>query len=335
MNVKQICFTSPGKAELVDAVLREPGENDVLLKTIYSAISGGTERANLRGEPNTFGDFPKKEGYCAVSVVAAVGGRVTSCKVGDRVLAYHGNHAAYAVIPETQATVVTDDSIDSKEAALVILAAMGLGGVRRLELEIGESAMVIGLGILGLTSVMFENMSGASPVIAIDYNEKRRADALRYGADFAFDPRDADFAENIRKCTGGKGLNAIVEVTGAASALNTALSVAAREARISLLGCTRVSDSSIDYYKQVHVPGIKLIGAHNKVRPLVESRPHCWTQRDDCRAIMRLISNKRLSLLPLVSEIADPTNCPAVYDRLLNDPEFPLGVLFDWSLIKN
>ena len=138
---------------------------------------------------------------------------VKKIAVGDRVLVYHGIHTQYNVIPENDCTKVENDSIDSLDAAIVIIATMGLGGVRRLELELGESAMVMGLGLLGMFAVQFCRLSGANPVIAADLNPVRRELALKLGADYALDPSTPDFTEQVKKLTGGKGvvLSLVVE----------------------------------------------------------------------------------------------------------------------------
>ena len=108
------------------------------------------------------------------------------------------------------------------------------------------------------------------------------------------------------------------------------LQCAAWMGRISLLGCTRVSDCGVDYYTQVHRPGVKLIGAHNFVRPKVESYPHHWTHHDDCNAILDLIAAKRLQVAPILSRVLSPADAPAVYTQLCEDKNFPLGTVFDW-----
>jgi threonine dehydrogenase-like Zn-dependent dehydrogenase len=211
---------------------------------------------------------------------------------------------------------------------------MGLGGVRKLELELGESAMVMGLGLLGIFSVQFLRLSGANPVIAADLNPARRALALKLGADYAFDPSEKDFVQKVKEVTKGRGVNACVEVTGVSAAMNQALECASYMGRISLLGCTRVSDSSVDYYTQVHKPGIKLIGAHNFVRPKVESYPHHWTHHDDCRAILDMISTGRIQVAPIVSRVENPEKAPEIYNELCDNPEFPIGTVFDWRDVK-
>ena len=245
-------------------------------------------------------------------------------------LVYHGVHAEYNKVKEKALTLVPD-GVDPKEAALVIIAAMGLGGIRKLNIEIGESAMIIGLGLLGMFSVEFARQAGANPVIVSDLNPERRALALKLGADYALDPTAPDYVETVKKITKGKGVNAIVEVTGIGKALLDALDCASYMGRISLLGCTRIPDGDINYYQQVHRPGVKLIGAHNMVRPKVESYPGHWTMHDDCACILDLLAAKRIEAAPIIAEIHPPKDCTEVYARLANDRNFPLGVLFDWS----
>ena len=112
--------------------------------------------------------------------------------------------------------------------------------------------------------------------------------------------------------------------------MKQALECASWQGRISLLGCTRVSDCGVDYYTQVHRPGVKLIGAHNFVRPKVESYPHHWTHHDDCRAILDMIASGRVDVRSIVSRVVKPEEAPAVYTQLCQDPHFPMGTVFDW-----
>ena len=335
MKSKKIVFTAPHKAELLEVDVPELKENEVLTEMEYTVVSGGTERACIMAMPNAGGNkFPKSLGYCGVGRVMQVGSSVTNVAVGDRVLVYHGNHMKYSVTPDIKVTKVEDDSIFSLDAAFVIIASMGLGGVRKLELELGESAMVMGLGLLGMFAVQFLRLSGAYPVIAADLNPARRELALKLGADYAFDPSAPDFVDQVMAVTGGKGVRATVEVTGVSAAMKQALECASWLGRISLLGCTRISDCGVDYYQQVHRPGVKLIGAHNFVRPTVESYPHHWTHQDDCKAILDMLGADRIQVEPIVSRVVSPENAPEIYDQLCDDPTFPMGTVFDWRNIK-
>ena len=331
MKRKQIIFTEKGKAELLNFDVPEIQKDEILTRMEYTVVSGGTEYACLMGLNNTSGKFPTSLGYCGVGNVINVGCDVKNIKPGDRVLVYHGVHSDYNVRKENEITKVENDDVSSLEAAFVIIASMGLGGVRKLEVELGESAMVMGLGLLGIFSAQFLRLSGANPVIVADLNEERRNLALKLGADYAFDPTDEDFVDKVMTVTKGKGVNACIEVTGVSAAMNQALKCASWQGRISLLGCTRVSDSSVDYYRQVHRPGVKLIGAHNYVRPKFESYPHHWTHHDDCRAILDMISSKRVQVMPIISRICKPEDASSVYSELAkNNATFPIGTVFDW-----
>ena len=331
MSKKQIIFTAVHTAELLEVENPPIKDDEVLTKMEYTVVSGGTERACIMGMENAGGMvFPKYLGYCGVGRVVEVGSAVTSVAVGDRVLVYHGDHSNYNIRKAQDITKVENDDISSLDAAFVIIASMGLGGVRKLEIELGESAMVMGLGLLGMFSVQFCRLSGAYPVIAADLNPARRELALKLGADYAFDPSAPDFVEQVKAVTGGKGVRATVEVTGVSAAMKQALECASWLGRISLLGCTRVSDCAVDYYQQVHRPGVKLIGAHNFVRPKVESYPHHWTHQDDCKAILDLLGAGRIQVAPIVSRVVSPTDAPEIYNQLCDDPRFPMGTVFDW-----
>ena len=330
---KQIFFTDVHKAELLENEVGKVKENEVLTKMEYPVVSGGTERACILGMNNTPQNYPMSLGYCGVGYVEEVGSGVNKVSVGDRVLVYHGCHSKYNIRPESDITKIENNAISSLEAAFVIIASMGLGGVRKLEIELGESAMVMGQGLLGIFATQFLRLSGANPVIAVDLNPQRRELALKLGADYAFDPSDENFVQKVKDATKGKGVNGCVEVTGVASAMKQALDCASWMGRISLLGCTRVSDCPIDYYQQVHRPGIKLIGAHNFVRPKHESYPHHWTHHDDCNAILDMIASKRIQVAPIVSRVESPVDAPRIYNELCDDKDFPLGTVFDWSKV--
>lgn len=189
--------------------------------------------------------------------------------------------------------------------------------------------MVMGQGLLGIFATQFLRLSGANPVIAVALNSQRRELALKLGADYALDPSDENFVQNVKNITKGKGINGCVEVTGISQALN----YASWMGRVSLLGCTRFSDCSIDFYKQVHRPKIKLIGSHNFVRPKYESYSHHWTHNDDCNAIIDMIASKRIQVEPIISRIVSLIDAPQIYNELCDDKNFPFSTVFDWRNI--
>ena len=310
----------------------------MLVKTAYSTISAGTERANLVGDINvdptakhTVASFPRTVGYCSSGVVVSVGKNVTAFKVGDRVIGAWSKHASYNVFPENKVAKIPDE-IELDEAATCFISTFSLAGLTKTNPELGESALISGLGILGLFAVQLARAMGLAPVIAVDPNEERRKFAIKLGADYAFDPYDAGFVSKVKEITGG-GANIAVEVTGRGEALNQVLDCMARFGRVSLLGCTRDSDFTVDYYRKVHFPGITLVGAHTNARPAYESRPGFHTEMDDLRAILQLLALGRLDFKPMISKSHSPEECEEVFSRLAFDKNFPIGVQFDWSLL--
>ena len=334
MTGQYIVFESLGKAVMHPFEVSRPGPGEVLLENEYTVISAGTERANLLNLPNTSGGFPYYPGYCGIGRVAAVGEGVENAKIGDRALMDFSGHRSHAIQQAAGLTVVDDDRIEDLEAAFVVIAAMSLQGVRKLKLQLGESAMVIGLGILGMFAAQLVRIDGAIPVIVSDFDKKRRDLALALGADHAFSPDETNLAERLRELTWGKGPDGIIEVTGAAVALQQALEYVAWMGRISLLGCTRISDADIDFYQYVHRRGVSLIGAHTMVRPQMDSSPGYWTAKDDYRTLLALIAAGRLQVKPIISEIVSPEQAPAIYARLAGEKQPPLGIVFDWRQVR-
>jgi 2-desacetyl-2-hydroxyethyl bacteriochlorophyllide A dehydrogenase len=333
MKTFYVCADRPGNVELKSQEY-DPSTlqaDEVLLENEYSAISAGTERAWLLDMNNAHPQFPYVPGYSAAGRVIAAGAQVTNLKVGDRAIVTWGGHRSHNVKKASSVLKIEDDSIDLLDASFAHIASFPCLGVRKLRIELGEAVMVAGMGILGAFALRFAALSGAIPLFACDLDPARRKLALELGATEVFDPAEPDFKKKILAATGGKGVEAVVEVTGVAIALKQALEYVARMGRISLLGCTRVPDVNIDFYQFVHCRGVRLIGAHTNTRPAVDSRPGEWTEHDDYRTFLKLVKAGKLQTRPLISEIVSPEKAHDVYDRLVKDKNPPLGIVFDWK----
>jgi 2-desacetyl-2-hydroxyethyl bacteriochlorophyllide A dehydrogenase len=331
MKGKRIVWPVRGRAELEEFEIPSPQPGTVLFETEYSVVSAGTEKAWLLAKPNTSGTFPQYPGYSAAGRVLEVGDGVKDLRPGDRAVAYHSAHATHTVKQVRDLVRIEDDAVPGEEAAFTIIAAMSLQGIRKAHIEIGESVMVMGQGLLGLFATQLARWNGGLPVIALDLSPERRELALQLGADHAFSPLADDFPEALKNVTGGQGANAIIEVTGVSAAMNQALACAAPQGRIIALGCSRELTNGIDFYQQVHKPGVVIIGAHNFVRPKYESSPGHWTMRDDLATLLRMISGQRLQVRPMISEIVSPEQAPDVYQRLVETACPPLGIVFHWQ----
>ena len=332
--MKSIVFTKPSHAELVEETLPEISAGHVLVKLERSTISAGTERANLVGDPNVSPVkgaavvFPRRSGYSSAGTVVEIGAGVEGLAVGDRVCVSWSQHSEYCILPEKQVYKLPDN-VSMAAGALVHIGTFPLAAIRKCDLEFGESAIVMGLGVLGLVSIELLRVAGASPIIAVDPVKEKRDLAIKLGADYALDPFEDGFVERVKDITGG-GANVAIEITGNGKGLDMVLDCVAEFARVALLGCTRNSDFTIDYYRKVHGPGVTLIGAHTRARPKLQSSHGWWTERDDALAIIKMLSFARIDFDRLVEEVKSPLDATATYDRLANNKMFPI-VQFDWT----
>ena len=289
--------------------------NEVLVKTDFDLLSAGTELANFHALPTTGTDFPKYPGYSLSSHV------VHSC-----------GHRGYVKKPE-EALLKIPEGIDQKIAAWTHFSNFPMLGVRKLQIQLGEGVMVAGLGILGLFAIQYAKLSGGCPVIACDFSPERRELALKLGADYVLDPREPDFIQNVKDLTNGKGPEAVVEVTGYLSGLQQALQYVAFMGRISILGCTRISDEPLHIYRDIHVRGIQIIGAHTGARPAHDSYPGNWSELDDHLTFFRLVKAGRIQVDPIIHQIVSPKDAAEVYQTIGFQKDPPLGILFDWTKI--
>ena len=352
--MKSILFTEKNKAELVEEAKPEPKAGEVVVRLVRSCISSGTERANITGVPDgatgIFGDendmrvtWPRRGGYSSSGIVESIGDGVSSVKPGDRVAMSWSWHKEYMNLPEGQVYRIPEN-VSFQDAAFAHISTFPAAAIRKCRLEFGESAIIMGQGVLGQLAVKLLRAAGAAPVIAADPILEKRKEALALGADFAFDPLAPDFAAQVKAVTesdrrthmGRKpdiGAKVAIEVTGNGAALNSVLDAVAPFARVALLGCTRDSNFTINYYRKVHAQGVSLIGAHTMARPDAESSNGWWTTRDDAQAFLKLLSLGRVSLDGFVAEVHSPEECGEVYARLAAGGAFPV-VQFDWTRIE-
>ena len=336
--MKRIIFTAPYTAELVEDERPTATPGHAVVRVLVSSISSGTERANISGDPSigcgsTLEEakrtlhFPRYGGYSTSGIVEEVGNGNTDLKPGDRVAMSGTTHNQYVSVPFS-CIYKLPENVSDAAGALIYIATFPEAAIRKCHMEFGESSIVMGLGVLGLIAVKLLRVAGAVPIIAVDPNPERRAQAMKFGADYALDPFDDGFAGKVKELTGG-GAKVAIEVTGNGKALDQVLDCMASFGRVALLGCTRNSDFTIDYYRKIHGPGITLVGAHTCARPSGNSSSGWWTIRDDAHAIIDLISMGRLNLHELVEDVRSPVEAPEVYARLCSERSFPV-TQFDW-----
>ena len=154
-----------GKANLIDKARQQPDK----VKQVLDKIKTDGLQPTLEAVFNKLGQ-PLPLGYCNVGTVVAVGRGVTEFSVGDRV-ASNGNHAEYVCVPKNLVTLVPD-TVSDEEAAFTVIGSIGLQGIRLVNPQLGETVVVIGLGLIGLVSAQLLKANGCH-VIGVSSMSKK------------------------------------------------------------------------------------------------------------------------------------------------------------------
>ncbi|GAB6928443.1 hypothetical protein JCM10914A_24260 [Paenibacillus sp. JCM 10914] len=177
----------------------------VRIRTEYSAVSPGTEMIFIRQASGR----KVVMGYSAVGIVEQVGEHVQGIAVGQRVACYgapYVRHAEFLNVP-SNLTAVVPDHVDPQEAAFAGLGAIAIHALRVADLRFGESAVVVGLGILGQLIAQIAN-AAAYPVAGYDLNAVRAAGMRGYIAHAYHNQEQLE--EHIQLMTRGHGVDSVI-----------------------------------------------------------------------------------------------------------------------------
>lgn len=326
---RRVVFQRPGVVAVEGFQVGPPKPGQVLVRTVRSLISPGTETAFLTALPNTSTSFPQYPGYSNAGVVEAVGEGISKLKPEDRV-ASSKSHASHVLAYEDE-TLRIPENVSFDQAAFVTLICIALNGVRRALIELGEPVLVIGQGLVGQLALQLAKLHGGLPVMAVDYLDGRLEASRRLGADHVFNPGRDDLEKALREATDREGAPVVIEATGNPEAILMALRLAAREARVVLLGSSRGVTREVNFYSEVHRKGVSVIGAHNSARPRVDSRRGSWSFMDDARVALRLLSRGALNVMPLISLKVSSEEAPSAYRALLEEKETTIAAVLDWE----
>ena len=330
MKAQRVVWPSRAKVDVETFELPPIGDDDVLIATECTLISPGTERAFLLGLPNAQGRYPSRPGYSNIGKVAEIGKAVTGLQVGDRVASTQGHTSHFVTSPSRLLKMASTDA-PSEEAVFFNLGAIALQGVRKTRIELGEAALVLGQGLIGLLAMQLSKLSGAFPLIAADLTDSRLETSKSMGVDYTLNPEDADFSTQLNDITKDDGPAVVIEATGHPDAISTALDVAGWGARVVLLASTRGETPKVNFYRDVHKKGLILYGAHNSIRPRQESSPNFWTLEDDSLLLLTLIAQKRFNVTPLISHRVSGEDAPKAYQLLMEWNPDLLGVVLQWN----
>jgi 2-desacetyl-2-hydroxyethyl bacteriochlorophyllide A dehydrogenase len=306
----------------------------VLCRARLSLVSLGTELNCLRGlyDPGTYWEdyikYPFRPGYSMAAEVVAVGDGVTRHRPGQRVTSW-APHAEYFVSAEDQLFPVPD-AIEDEEAVWATLARTTQLGVRRAGLELGETAVVVGLGILGQLVTQYLRLSGARRVIVIDTSAKRLELALANGATHSVQLPAEQARAEVARITDGRMADVVFDITGHAAVLAAASLLLRKLGRLVLLGDSP-TPSRQSLGPRIVGDSISILGIHGMMYPATATPFNQWTAETMTAVFFDFIEARRMNMAALVTHRFSPLDAEEVYTSIAVRPDQALGVLFDWS----
>jgi len=147
----------------------------------------------------------------------------------------HGAFAEYVAVPE-HILYRLPDELTFEQAAMVEPVSIAFHAVSLTPITLGDCAVVIGSGMVGIFVIQALRAAGCGTIIAVDLEKEKLDLALQLGADFALQAGQDDVAEEVRKLTRGHGASLAMEVVGNTAAINTALSSLRKGGALTIVG---------------------------------------------------------------------------------------------------
>ena len=347
---KTIWFPEPHKAEIREEPVREPGEDEILVRTSRTLVSTGTEMTAYCRDflPGTnwekYFSCPYKPGYNNVGTVVAVGKGVDESLVGKRV-ATLGNHAAYVTMniyggrsadsdhlesSKTPKYNIVPDGIDDDDAVFFTIAEIVMNGVRASRIQWGECAAVYGLGLLGQFATRFMRLSGAFPVFAVDLADHRLGLLPDDPAIIRVNPSKEPVADAIARVLGSRKVDVVLEVTGNSKLLPEQARQLRQKGRLVLIGSAK-RPIEFNFEDDLSQPSISIIGAHNYSHPVFPQPDYPWTISRHIDYYFDLLKYGQIDVKPLVGRKISYLEAPEAYVALEKNRGDEMGVIFDWT----
>jgi alcohol dehydrogenase len=242
MKRRAVYFAAENEVELVEETVDPIEKGEVLVRSIVSAVSAGTELLFLRGQvPRTMTvdesiadlgrgsvRYPLKYGYATVGRIAQLGQDVEPGMMGRLVFAFHPHESSFVTTPD--ALIELPEDMQPEKAALLPTMETAVALVMDAQPVLGEQLVVVGLGVVGLFVVQLLASMSPGRLVGVDGLAPRRERALQLGADAVMDTADRNVVDSIRELLcqspGGeeyRGADLAFELSGNPAGLDVAI----------------------------------------------------------------------------------------------------------------
>lgn len=349
-------------------------EGSILIKVVNSCISAGTEMSNVTetGKPlikraleqptevrNVLNfarenglrktlariqgtlDGGKPTGYSVSGLVIGVGAGVTNFKVGDRVAAAGqgiANHAEYVDVPVNLAMHMPQD-LDFIDASTVTLGGIAMQGVRRAELNLGEVAVVVGAGVLGLLTVQMLNAAGVR-VVVTDIDDRRLKLALEAGAELTINPTKSSPVDAVSSLSGGHGADAVIftAATSGNEALSQSFKMCKKKGRVVLVGVSGMGINRGDIYAKELDFLVSTSYGPGRYDSTYEDKgvdyPYAyvrWTENRNMTEYLRLLATDKIKIKEYIDATYPIEQVEEAFDNLKSASPKPILTVLDYG----
>lgn len=338
---KVVQFKAPRCVEIGRVQLAGPSAEEVTVKTMYTAVSTGTEMLLYRGEmPSTISadatiptlaapfSYPCTYGYCNVGTVVRVGSNVQSLSVGDTVFAFREHTSAYTDNHHNVKKV--PNGISPRDACFMPIVETALSILMDAAVIPGEALCIVGQGAVGLfVAACSKILCPMSPVLTVEPQERRRrlsVDAAQ--ADCSLDPRASGFMKDAFGCfDDSAGADVSIDVSGTGNGLDCAIQLTRDGGKVvvaSWFGNKTISLSSLG--GRFHRSHMTLVAS--QVSHIPSPLRARWTKERRFALAWKLLQCiTPCSRFPVT--VASVTSAPVLYDQL--DRGDCLQILFEYD----
>ncbi len=317
-------FTARGKMGFYDlGEPPDPGPTQILLRTLYSGITNGTERHALMGDFGYGGGYPGRHGYQHVAVVEKVGRQVRAFSEGD--IVFYGQYVGHRgwniveVGSDDTASFTSHlclrlpDELEHECCALLGVTGVGMRHVRRIRVSPAQRVWVIGLGPIGQSAAQSARAFGAHVTVS-DVIQKRLDVAKELGAHRVINATDPSSMEQIKQ---DRPYNCIIDCSGMPTLLDD-IHKNQLLAHRGVIGLLAVRGETTFRWGMLH-----LIEGSIEVS--------CHFGLDDLSIIIHFIKSGIMQIKPIVTHRVPITEAPKIYEIMRDNPSELLGVIFNWK----
>lgn len=366
--MKQILHNlSTGETELVQAPAPQSRRGSLLIDTSVSLISTGTERmlvdfgkssliAKARSQPEKVRQVldkiatdglvstvnavrsklgqPIPLGYCNVGVVRSA--EAEGFCVGDRVVS-NGPHADVVSVPSNLCARIPS-GVSDEAASFTVVASIGLQGLRLAQPTLGESFVVVGVGLIGLLTVQMLRAQSCR-VLAIDFDAAKLELARGFGAEICNPGAGEDPVAAGMAFSRGRGVDGVIVTASTKSSdpIAQAARMCRKRGRIVLVGVTGLELNRADFYeKELSFQVSCSYGPGRYDRSYEEEGQDYpigfvrWTEQRNFEAVLDLLASGALDIAPLISHRVPFNEAPSAY-QLLSTDKSALGILLTYG----